>query len=152
MARGSVALIWLGMLIGVSFLATPVKFVVPDLTLALALQVGQATFAAFTRVEWLLAAALVAASAFGWRERPLLLALALALAGVVALQGAWLLPALDARVAQIVAGHTPPPSSHHALYAGLEVLKALALIAASFCALNKRRQTEDAGAIAGNSA
>lgn len=47
-----VATLWLGLLIGVSFLATPVKFQAPSLTLATALEVGQATFALFTRVEW----------------------------------------------------------------------------------------------------
>ena len=140
-APAIVALIWFGMLVGVSFLATPVKFVVQDLSLATALQVGQITFAFFTKMEWGLAAALVAASAFGWararRTRPLVLGLALALAASVIAQALWLLPALDARVVAIVAGDAPPPSSHHALYAGLEAAKALMLAVLALVALRR---------------
>ncbi len=46
------------------------------------------------------------------------------LAAIVVVQAVWLLPALDARVAETVAGHPPPPSHHHAVYAALEVFKA----------------------------
>jgi len=141
-------LIWLGMLIGVSFLATPVKFIVQDLSLPVALQVGQATFDLFARVEWGLAAALVATSGLAWRQRPLTLVLVLAIAGVVAVQAVWLLPALDARVDQIVAGVTPAASSHHMLYASLEAAKALLLAAAAFLALRRAGPTGlDAGAL-----
>jgi len=136
------------MLVGVSFLATPVKFVVQDLSLPVALQVGQATFDLFARVEWGLAAALVATSGLAWRQRPLALVLVLAIAGVVAVQAVWLLPALDARVDQIVAGVTPAASSHHMLYASLEAAKALLLAAAAFLALRRARPTGlDAGAL-----
>lgn len=141
MAAAIIALIWFGMLIGVSFLATPVKFVVQDLSLATALQVGQATFGLFTKVEWGLAAALVAASAFGGRTRPLVLALALFLVISVIAQAAWLLPALDVRVAAIVAGETPSPSAHHAIYAGLEAAKALMLAVLTFLALRRQRHS-----------
>lgn len=141
MAAAIIALIWFGMLIGVSFLATPVKFVVQDLSLATALQVGQATFGLFTKVEWGLAAALVAASAFGGRTRPLVLALALFLVISVIAQAAWLLPALDVRVAAIVAGETPSPSAHHAIYAGLEAAKALMLAVLAFFALRRQRHS-----------
>lgn len=148
MAPAIVALIWLGMLTGVSFLATPVKFIVQDLSLPVALQVGQATFDLFARVEWGLAAALVATSGLAWRQRPLTLVLVLAIAGVVAVQAVWLLPALDARVDQIVAGVTPAASSHHMLYASLEAAKALLLAAAAFLALRRAGPTGlDAGAL-----
>ncbi len=148
MAPAIVALIWLGMLIGVSFLATPVKFIVQDLSLPVALQVGQATFDLFARVEWGLAAALVATSGLAWRQRPLTLVLVLAIASVVAVQAVWLLPALDARVDQIVAGVTPAASSHHMLYASLEAAKALLLAAAAFLALRRAGPTGlDAGAL-----
>ena len=141
MAAAVIALIWLGMILGVSFLATPVKFVVDDLTLPVALQVGQATFGLFTKVEWVFATALVAASAWSWRTRPILLALSTAAAGGVALQAFWLLPMLDTRVAAIVAGQMPPPSAHHAFYAALEAIKAALLIGAATLALRPRQNT-----------
>lgn len=133
-AASALAWLWLGLLIGVSFLATPVKFVVMDLTLPVALQVGAATFALFTKVEWALAALAVALGATGRSQRRARLALALALAAVVAVQAAWLLPALDARVAEIVAGALPPPSRHHAIYAGFETFKACLLVALALSA------------------
>jgi len=140
-ATAIVALIWLGMLIGVSFLATPVKFVVQDLTLPIALQVGQATFGLFSRIEWGLAVLLVGASAWRWREGALCVILALSAAAVVLMQAVWLLPTLDARVALIVAGETPPPSAHHTFYATLEAAKALMLIALAFTALRGSART-----------
>lgn len=135
MPAAVIALVWLGMVLGVSFLATPVKFVVQDLSLPVALQVGQATFALFARIEWLLATALGIAAVWRWRRRPLVLMLALAVCAAVLAQAVWLLPALDARVAMIVAGGTPPASSHHALYAGLEAMKAITLALLAVIAL-----------------
>lgn len=125
------------MLIGVSFLATPVKFVVHDLSLPLALQIGQATFALFARVEWALAIILMAAGVANWRTRPLALALCAFIGALVLTQAIWLLPALDARVAAIVAGGAPAPSPHHFAYAGVEAAKAIALATLAVLALRE---------------
>ena len=124
--RPTVAAVWLGMLIGVSFIATPVKFQAAGLDLATALDVGRLTFGAFSRVEWVLAALLVVTGlsprVLRWRQ---------VVTGVivlgVAVQALWLLPALDARVAVIMAGNMPEPSRHHALYAGVEIVKVFGL-------------------------
>lgn len=118
--------IWLGALIGVSFLATPVKFQAPSLTLVTALEVGRATFHVFTRMEWVLAVALIASQfAFvriGWRW-----VLVATVSALVAAQALWLLPVLDERVAALIDGQGLPPSIHHALYEGMEAAKALGL-------------------------
>ena len=45
------------------------------------------------------------------------------------LQAFWILPALDGRVAAVIAGTPPPPSWHHNAYAGLEVVKSCTLLA-----------------------
>ena len=124
-----VATLWLGLLIGVSFLATPVKFQAPSLTLATALEVGQATFALFTRMEWGLVVLLALAVAWGGRtgaQFGLWICVGV-LALVLAAQSLWLLPILDARIAFIIAGETPPPSEHHWLYVALETGKLLIL-------------------------
>lgn len=120
------AVLWLGLLIGVSFLATPVKFQAPSLDLPTALDVGRVTFALFSRVEWglwvLLAGAALAARARigGWT-------LVGALAVILAVQTLWLLPVLDARIGRIIAAEAPPPSAHHLFYVIAEGLKALVL-------------------------
>src|SRR5690606_30735313 len=45
------AVLWTGLLLGVSFLATPVKFLAPSLSLPVALDVGRQTFMVFNWVE-----------------------------------------------------------------------------------------------------
>ena len=124
-----VALIWLGMILGVSGLATPIKFQAVSLTLPVALDVGQTTFAAFNKLEWLMAALLIAAIVVS-RLKPTSLPALLSAAAViiVLLQTFWLLPALDARVSAVIAGDALPPSSFHMLYVVAEGLKLLALI------------------------
>lgn len=48
----AVLFIWAGALIGVSFIATPAKFLVFSLDLSVALQIGQITFYIFNKFEW----------------------------------------------------------------------------------------------------
>ena len=148
-----VSLVWIGALLGVSFLATPVKFLAPTLTLPVALDVGRQTFQWFNRVEILLAAAaLVTAiaherpkpfggaredAAAGPKERsarkvPYATLLAVFLLGAVLLQAVWLLPTLDARVEVIIQGGMPPPSALHDVYVVLEATKLGALVGAAW--------------------
>lgn len=121
-----VTAVWLGMLVGVSFLATPVKFQAPSLDLGVALEVGRVTFAAFTKVEWVLCLLLSALVLWHRSTRGEML-LAGAAVLIVVVQALWLLPALDARVEAVILGRPMPPSVHHMLYAGLEAGKALVL-------------------------
>lgn len=124
-----VALIWIGMILGVSGLATPIKFQAVSLTLPVALDVGQTTFSAFNKMEWLLSIVLVA-SLFISRLKPtsLPVLLTIGLVVIVLLQTFWLLPALDTRVNAVIAGEVLPPSQFHNLYVVAEGLKLLALI------------------------
>lgn len=126
-ALAVVVLIWAGMLIGVSFLATPAKFEAPSLTLPVALDVGRHTFGVFSPIE-IAAAVIVTALAAASRRRAILAVVALVDA-IVALQAVWLLPVLDARVETILAGGSVPGSPLHALYIGLDVVELLALLA-----------------------
>jgi len=133
-----VALIWVGMILGVSGLATPIKFQAASLTLAVALDVGQTTFAALNKMEWLLSALLVFAvvlSRLKLLSLPTLLTAATVL--TVLLQSVWLLPALDVRVAAVIAGEVLPPSGLHNLYVVAEGVKLLALILVGMGALWK---------------
>lgn len=137
-ALALVPAIWLGLLIGVSFIATPVKFTAPSLALEPALDVGRVTFGLFSRVEWGVAAILlgmgVVARLPPWRAAGVgLLVVALAI------QALWLLPVLDTRVAAVMAGAPLPPSGHHAAYAGLEVVKAGILLALALAGARRLR-------------
>lgn len=109
-----VALVWAGMVLGVSFLATPAKFLTPSLPLPTALAIGRQTFRIFGRVEMGLAALLGVAA-----RRPLALA-----PGVIVLaQCFWLRPRLAAQRPQ-----TAAPAEHNT-YVVLEAAKLAALLA-----------------------
>jgi hypothetical protein len=119
-------LLWAGMLLGVSFLATPAKFNAPSLTLPVALDVGHHTSAVFAPVE--IAMAAIATGLAALTRRKAALVSIIVVDAMVALQTLWLLPALDARVAIIVAGGAVPDSPLHLLYIGLEAAKLLTLM------------------------
>jgi hypothetical protein len=122
-----VAVLWLGLLLGVAFLATPVKFLAPSLTLPVALDVGRHTFAVFNKVEWALCVALLLPVLFGARTW-LSICAAVAIVLLVAVETVWLLPLLDQRVGLIIAGGQPAASSDHNLYIALDGAKLVALI------------------------
>lgn len=120
------AAIWFGMLVGVSFLAAPAKFLAPSLSLPVALDVGRHTFMVFNRTEWLLSFALTGLILFGpWSRVSVTGAIVVAL---VAAETFWLLPLLDSRVDVIIAGQQPAPSRLHTLYILFEVTKLFGLL------------------------
>lgn len=125
------ALVWLGVVVGVSFLATPAKFTADSLTRPVALDVGRATFHALGYVEWGFTAAMAAllwrSAAAGLRPGSRAVAAAAIVTAVVTIQAAWLVPNLDERVATIIAGGDPPDSHLHTVYGLAEVTKAVAL-------------------------
>jgi len=133
-------LVWAGFSIGVAFLATPVKFLAPSLSLPVALDVGRHTFGAYNRVELALLIGLIALAAGSAQRRRRFLALSVP-GVIVVVQALWLIPALDARVAVLLAGRQPPTSHLHAIYIGVEALKVLWLLYAGLGDLLPRPPT-----------
>lgn len=129
-AAAFVAILWLGMLLGVSFIATPVKFEAPSLSLPVALEIGRATFSLFSRIEWGTALLLIL-SLLACRRRTLSGLLAAGLVAILIAETFWLLPILDARVEAIISGVPAPAGWHHVAYIGIEIIKAAALVALS---------------------
>lgn len=121
------ATLYIGLLLGVSFLATPVKFLAPSLTLPVALDVGRQTFMVFNITELVCALALSGLALLAAARRQQVLAGGVLL--LVFIQTVWLLPVLDARVEIILQGSTPPPSQLHNLYIAMDVLKLALLVA-----------------------
>lgn len=115
------AVLWTGLLLGVSFLATPVKFLAPSLSLPVALDVGRQTFMVFNWVEVALALLLVVLTV--GKARRWMQATSVTIALIVAMQTIWLLPVLDARVQVIIDGSTPPSSALHMIYIAADALK-----------------------------
>ncbi|MCW5716877.1 MAG: hypothetical protein KIS68_03485 [Bauldia sp.] len=127
LAAPAVALLWAGLLLGVSFLATPVKFTAQSLTLPVALDVGQATFHLLAKIEWV-ALALLVITAVSARLPLWHFAVIALVAACLLVQTLALLPSLDARVAAIIAGEAVPASSLHLAYVACEMLKLILLL------------------------
>ncbi|MEM1180903.1 MAG: DUF4149 domain-containing protein [Acidobacteriota bacterium] len=135
--------VWLGLVIGVSFLATPAKFMATTLTRPTALEVGRYTFRVLDRLEWVLAAVLLVLVYRLQRHRALtrpLIGWTAALFVILAVQSFYYLPMLDVRVGLVMAGETLPPSHAHTFSGALEVLQAVTLFMVGHRAPDPRGQ------------
>ncbi|MFE9450850.1 hypothetical protein [Streptomyces sp. NPDC006739] len=124
----AVTFVWLGMVLAISFLETPLKFRAPEVTLRVGLGIGRLVFRALNRVEAALAAALVVAVAAG--DPPVPVAVLTGLAAVLlAVQIAVVRPVLNRRSDRVLAGEEGGRSRAHLLYVAFEVAKAGVLLA-----------------------
>ena len=89
-----IALIWLGMVLGISFLEAPVKFLAPSVTLEIGLDIGRYVFGAFNKVECVFALVIAILLIIIRRKDLSMVPLGLAWLSL-ALQTAWLLPVLE---------------------------------------------------------
>jgi preprotein translocase subunit SecG len=121
-----IALIWLGMVLGISFLEAPVKFMAPSVTREIGLDIGRYVFGVFNKVECVFALIIAILLIITRRKDLSMVPLGLAWLSL-ALQTAWLLPVLAARTEVIIQGHTPAPSVSHTIYVVLELMKAVSL-------------------------
>lgn len=129
---------WVGVTVGVSMLATPVRFTAATITRPVALDVGRVVFAALNKAELLaLVLLLIVVRVAGLAKRWWALCGALAL--IVLAQGLWLIPELAARTDIIIAGGEPPPSYAHAIYSSLELVKIGLLLYCGFSSLSSSR-------------
>ena len=120
-------LLWAGMILGISFLESWVKFRAPLLTKPIGLDVGRTVFSAFHKVQcvWLLLAiSLMLSIQRSFNDWILLISVAF----ILFIQIVWLHPQLKRRIDMIIAGQKPKASSLHTIYVVLELIKLLLLI------------------------
>jgi len=134
--------LWVGFVCAISFLEAWLKFRAPGITIPLGLGIGRLVFNALNKIEWVFAIVILVSlifdkgfslSTFSLGEtlsirstRAILLVIPLIL---LTLQTFWLLPVLDSRAEIYLMGETPPHSSLHFYYVGMELLKVGCLIA-----------------------
>ncbi len=117
--------VWLGLLLGISAIETPLKFKAPGITLELGLGIGRLVFRALNRAELAIAVLLTIVVVHLARSWPL--ALLVITDALLVFQVAYLRPRLDRRALQIIAGEDAPPSLLHVIYIALEAAKLVLL-------------------------
>jgi hypothetical protein len=121
-------LIWLGMVLAISFLEAPLKFRAEGLELRVGLAIGRIVFRALNIVEVIWAVVIAVCLSVGGPSGPVL-SLASVTAVLLAVQLLVVRPRLNRRSACVLAGHDAPRSRAHHAYIGLEALKLAALVA-----------------------
>lgn len=124
--RTGIAFIWAGLVLGLSFIETPLKFHAPGMTDVLAVGIGRLVFTTLNRIELVLLVILLASLLRNKAARRIY-GIFSVIAVVVLVQTFWLLPVLDARVQLLIDGTPPATSFHHVAYIGIESVKLLAL-------------------------
>ncbi|MEU4317020.1 hypothetical protein [Nocardia sp. NPDC024068] len=122
-----VPMLWLGMVLAISFLEAPLKFRAPGVTTELGLGIGRLVFRALNTVESVLAALLVV-SAVVLRPAGGVWTWAAVAVGILTVQLAVVRPPLSRRSDRVLAGEDLPRSTGHYWYIALEVAKVIALI------------------------
>jgi hypothetical protein len=128
--------VWLGMVVGISFLEAPLRFRAPGVTLPIGLGIGRLVFRALNAVEAVLAVLVVVGLLAGSPGRAAVVAFLVAAAALV-VQVLAVRPFLSRRSDAVLAGDDGPRSRAHLWYVGLELVKVAALVTAGVLLLGR---------------
>lgn len=120
-------LLWAGFIFAISFLATPLKFLAPSLTLPVAMEIAYLHFHTFNGIEIGFSLLILTITLLGELSLRARLSTAL-IVTLLATQTALLYTVMDARTIAIIEGSEPSVRSYHSIYVGLEVVKLVALL------------------------
>src|SRR3954465_3840180 len=121
-------LIWLGMVLAISFLEAPLKFRAEGLELRGGLALGRSVFRALNVAEVLWAVVIAVSLSVTGPSGPVLVLAAVTVV-LLAVQLLLVRPRLNRRSAAVMAGQDAPRSRAHHTYIALEALKLAALVA-----------------------
>lgn len=123
----AIPFIWFGMIGAISFMETPLKFRAPNITLALGLGIGKIVFQMLNRVEIVFALIMLVSLFFARPAGVFAFYVFGAICVLLILQTVWLLPLLNIRADQVIAGMTAPFSYNHLIFILFEVVKFILL-------------------------
>ncbi|MER3461707.1 MAG: hypothetical protein C4342_01355 [Armatimonadota bacterium] len=123
----AVPFVWFGMVGAISFVEAPLKFRAPNVTLALGLGIGKIVFQMLNRIEIAFAALMLISLSLARPAGDFALYIFGAIFVLLLLQTVWLLPLLNARAEQVIAGVAAPHSNNHLIFIAFETLKFLLL-------------------------
>ena len=129
--------LWSGLILGLAFLETPLKFQAPGITTEIGLGLGRLVFIALSIAGWVILAALPAIAAARPRETRTGLLLLGAMWVLMAVESFLIRPALAARSDIVIAGGDPGESFLHYGYIALELVL-LALLGWYFVHVTRR--------------
>ncbi len=122
----AISFIWMGMVLGISFLEAPLKFQAPNITLELGLGIGKIVFKALNTIELVLGSVLFLSLLIGKYSLRTHSAFIIPIV-ILLIQTFWLFPVLDHRIDAIQAGQKVADSYHHITFVILEVTKVICL-------------------------
>jgi len=128
LVAAAATMIWLGMVLAISFLEAPLKFRAEGLELQVGLAIGRIVFRALNIAEVAWAVVIALCLTIAGPSGPVLV-LAAVTAVLLAVQLLLVRPRLSQRSARVLAGHDAPRSRAHHAYIGLDALKLAALVA-----------------------
>ncbi|WP_215394725.1 MULTISPECIES: hypothetical protein [unclassified Leucobacter] len=128
--RFAIPILWLGMVLAISFLEAPLKFQADGITIPLGLGIGRLVFAALNTAEGilLLAYTVLAFWPAAYRAVGVRVWVWLALAAVFVFKVSVVRPPLNARTDQVIAGAAPGESPWHYIYIGADIVTVLLLL------------------------
>lgn len=134
----SLIYIWIGLILGISFLEAWLKFQAPGVSLQVGLSIGKLVYSVLNIVEWIFAITIVIILSFNVQTKKVhrnwwIIAVIISLF----IQSVWLLPALNNRVELYVQGVDPTPSNVHIYYVVFEIVKLVSLFLLGKNLINK---------------
>lgn len=124
-----ISFFWLGLLLAVSFLETPLKFQVPGMTLPIALELGKIMFGVSTNIQLGLMILIFLNFIFNAKQlSKVMLLSSILLALILGLEKFWMLPILDARADILASGKGLPPTPLHDYFIYAEVAKLVLIV------------------------
>jgi hypothetical protein len=121
-------LVWLGMVLAISFLEAPLKFRAEGLDLRVGLAIGRIVFRGLNVVE-IIWAVVIGVCLIIAPQSVAVLVLAEMTAVILVVQLLVVRPRLNHRSARVLAGEDQPRSREHHAYIALEALKVVVLVA-----------------------
>jgi hypothetical protein len=125
----AIAFVWLGMVLGISFLEAPLKFRAPGITIPLGVGIGRLVFRALNLVEGVFALVLIVTLVLAWPPAVSTAVIVGALVVVLAIGAGVLRPRMDARVRRGELSEGQPRHALHIGFVALETAKVLLLLA-----------------------
>ena len=121
--------IWVGMVLGLSFIEAPLKFTAPGITTKLGLGIGKIVFGISNKIQLGFLALLIIALILNAFELSSIGKLGiLFLSIIVLIQTIYLMPILDERADLTIEGQILSSSYHHLAFIGFEIVKIISLI------------------------